>query len=477
MEHGESSMTTTPAQIDLWMTVPSEHQRLEFKEAKTQFDYTKLCRYCVALGNEGGGVLLLGISDKPPRQVVGTQAVNDLVGMASKLFESLGFRVDIEEVVHPSGRVLVFHIPSRPTGTAFHINSQYWMRTGEELVTMSEDRLRVIFAEGQPEWGEEPASDVVPDSRVIELLDVKTFFELLKLPVPSTNEGILDRLVHEQLVESKSNGFRIRKLGAILLAKRLVDFPLEISRKAARVVVYDGNSKLKTKLDRTATKGYAVGFQLLVGFIMEQLPQNELIQDALRVEAKLVPEITIRELVANAFIHQDLTTHGTSPMIEIYSNRVEISNPGLPIVPLERFIDGYQSRNERLADIMRRLRICEERSSGIDKVVAAAEGYQLPAPDFRTGHNRTIVVLFGPRTFEEMDGSDRIRACYQHCVLRYVLSERMTNQTLRDRFQLDESKSVTVSQIIKSTIESNLIKLDKAAGSSKKMARYLPFWT
>jgi len=47
-------MSTTPAQIDLWRGVASEHQRLEFKEAKLQFDNNKLYRYCVALANEGG---------------------------------------------------------------------------------------------------------------------------------------------------------------------------------------------------------------------------------------------------------------------------------------------------------------------------------------------------------------------------------------------------------------------------------------
>ncbi len=68
-------------------------------------------------------------------------------------------------------------------------------------------------------------------------------------------------------------------------------------------------------------------------------------------------------------------------MVEIYANRVEISNPGEPVVPVERFIDGYQSRNERLADIMRRMGVCEEKSSGIDKVIHASEVYPLPPPD------------------------------------------------------------------------------------------------
>jgi ATP-dependent DNA helicase RecG len=151
---------------------------------------------------------------------------------------------------------------------------------------------------------------------------------------------------------------------------------------------------------------------------MNQLPQNEVIEDALRKEVKLVPEITIRELVANALIHQDFSIGGASMMVEIYSNRLEISNPGEPVVPVERFIDGYQSRNERLADLMRRMGICEEKSSGIDKVIHAVELYQLPAPDFRSVQRRTMVTLFGPKDFEAMDRDDRIRACYQHCVLK-----------------------------------------------------------
>ena len=219
-----------------------------------------------------------------------------------------------------------------------------------------------------------------------------------------------------------------------------------------------------------------MGFQGLVRFVMAQLPQNEVIEDALRKEVKLVPEVAIRELVANALIHQDLTLSGASVMVEVYSNRVEISNPGEPVVPVERFIDGYQSRNERLADLMRRMGICEEKSSGIDRVVQAAEVYQLPAPDFRAGHRRTSVAIYGPRDFEEMDRADRVRACYQHCALRWVMSERMTNESLRQRFHLPESKRAIASQVIAATMEAGLIKADEKVGSSRKYARYLPFW-
>jgi len=118
-------MAITVSQIDTWRAARSEHQNLEFKEAKAQFDNRKLYKYCVALANEGGGHLLLGIEDESPRKVVGTAAFNDLVDMAAKMFQVLGFRVEIEEVPHPDGRVVVFTIPSRPRGTAFDFEGAY----------------------------------------------------------------------------------------------------------------------------------------------------------------------------------------------------------------------------------------------------------------------------------------------------------------------------------------------------------------
>lgn len=468
-------MPTTPEQIDRWRESPSERQCLEFKEAKTQLDNQRLYDYCVALANEGGGYLVLGVGDKPPRPVVGTSAFNDPVAMEKKLFEVLGFRVDVEDVAHPEGRVVVFHVPARPKGSAYHRDGRYLMRSGNSLVAMSEDRLRQIFAEGRPDWLEESSRIGLDAQQIIELLDTQPYFELIKLPYPTTQHSVLDRLLGERFIDEVAGGYSIRRLGALLLAKRLTDFP-DLARKAPRVVVYLGKSKLETRIDQTGVKGYAVGFQGLVRFVMEQLPQNEVIEDALRREVKLVPEIAIRELVANALIHQDFSMRGASVMVEVYEDRVEFSNPGEPIVPLDRFIDGYQSRNERLADLMRRMGICEEKGSGIDRVVHAAEAFQLPAPDLRVVSHRTVATIFGPKPFDAMDREERVRACYQHCVLKWVMNERMTNQSLRERFHLPESKNVIVSQVISATIEVDRIKLDERVGGSRRYARYLPFW-
>ena len=196
---------TTPQQIDLWLSAPSEHQCLEFKEAKTQFDNRKLYKYCIALANEGGGNLLLGVSNAMPRRVVGTVAFDNPIEMASKLFQAVGFRVDLEEVQHPDGRVLIFHIPGRPKGTAYSFEGAYLMRVGEELKPMSEDQLRRIFAEGQPDWLEQSVQSGVSAQDVIQLLDSQAFFDLLKLPYPVDQTGVLDRLKSERLI-TEDNG-------------------------------------------------------------------------------------------------------------------------------------------------------------------------------------------------------------------------------------------------------------------------------
>lgn len=228
-----------------------------------------------------------------------------------------------------------------------------------------------------------------------QLLDIDAYFALLSMPRPYGTLETLNQLRRDRLIDQDAGLYTIRRMGALLFARNLRDFP-DCARKAARVVVYSSSSKLKTKLDREFTTGYASGFEELVAFIMEQLPQNEVIRGALRQHVSLVPDAVIRELVANALIHQDLSLSGMNVMIDIHPDRVEISNPAKPLMPVERFIDGYQSRNERLGDLMRRFGICEERSSGIDRVVSTVEAYQLPAPLFHETLNRTEVVVMAP---------------------------------------------------------------------------------
>ncbi|MDD2364829.1 MAG: ATP-binding protein [Desulfuromonadaceae bacterium] len=468
----------TLATLQQWLTAPAETEHLEFKEAKQQYDTNKLMRYCVALANERGGYLVLGVSDKLPRQVVGSQAFSattELNDIKARIVEKLHIRVDVVELMHPLGRVLVFDIPSRPVGHPMDFDGAYLMRAGEDLVAMTPDQLRRIFAEGEQEWCLKPAMIDCDGDKVVQLLDTQSYFDLLNLPYPATREAVLERFSGERLIERTGEGWNITNLGALLFAKKLDQFD-KLARKAPRVIVFEGTNKLKTKTDKPGNKGYAVGFQGLVEYINGLVPSNEIIEQALRREVKMFPEIAVRELVANALIHQDLSESGASVMVELYDDRMEISNPGKPFIPPDRFIDEYRSRNERLADLMRRLGVCEEKGSGVDKVIQAAEVYQLPAPDFRVGEVRTSAVLFAHKDFELMDKADRTRASYQHCCLRYVMNEKMTNQSLRERFKLSEKKSESVSRAIRDSIEAGKIKVSDPDATSLRYRSYIPFW-
>lgn len=107
----------------------------------------------------------------------------------------------------------------------------------------------------------------------------------------------------------------------------------------------------------------------------------------------------------------------------------------------------------------------------------SAEVHQLRAPDIRVGPVRTTAYLYAHREFEDMDSDDRVRACYQHCALRYAANMTpMTNQTLRERFNLAPEKASSVTQVISATVEQELILLDASGSTSKRYARYLPFW-
>ena len=340
---------------------------------------------------------------------------------------------------------------------------------------MSPDRLQAIFAEGVPDFEARIALADASAEDVVRLLDTQSYFDLIQLAYPADRSGVLARFEREKLIVSQENGYAITHLGALLFAKDLDEFE-GLARKAVRVTTYNGNDKLDIKKDLIGRKGYAVGFQGLIDYVNGQVPSNEVIGKALRKAVPMFPEIAIRELAANALIHQDFATKGNHISIDIYENRLEISNPGLPCIETDRFIDEYQSRNEKLADLMCRLRICEEKGSGIDKVIASIEAFQLPPLDIRTGQVRTTLVLFSHRELKEMDRGDKLRACYQHCALSFILGKKMSNQSLRERFSLTNRQSDIASRLIGDAVDERLIKLEDPSSTSRRYAKYIPYW-
>lgn len=297
-----------------------------------------------------------------------------------------------------------------------------------------------------------------------------------ELPLPESRDRILRALAADELILRSPDGkWDITNLGAMLLAKRLKEFRT-LSRKAIRVIIYKGNSRVETLREQVGAKGYAVGFEVLIEYISAQIPSNEAMGKALRKTVPMYPDLAVRELVANAFIHQDFHVTGSGPMVEIFDDRMEITNPGEPLVNTDRFLDSPpRSRNEMLASFLRRAGVCEERGSGVDKVVSQMEAFQLPAPIFEVVEGNTRAVLLAHRPLTRMDRTDRIRACYLHASLKYVCRDFMTNTSLRERFGIEPRNSATASRLIKEATEAGFVR-PHDPDSARRLMKYVPFW-
>jgi len=320
------------------------------------------------------------------------------------------------------------------------------------------------------------AAKHLSDDETLRLLDYPAYFNLLERSLPENRDSILAALSEDHLIRAcEAGGWSITNMGAILFAKHLTGFR-SLRRRAVRVIQYSGTGRVETQREQEDSKGYAAGFEELITHILALLPTNEVIDQAFRKTVPKFPELAVRELVANALIHQDFFVTGAEPMVEIFDDRIEVTNPGEPLVDVKRFVDSPpKSRNEGLASLMRRFCICEERGSGIDKVVFQAELFQLPAPLFEAPPGFTRTVIFAHKPLSAMDKEDRVRACYLHACLKYVTRGFLTNASLRERFGVEEKNKAAVSRFIREAIELGMIK-PFDPGAARKLMKYVPFW-
>ena len=309
----------------------------------------------------------------------------------------------------------------------------------------------------------------------MQLLDVQSYFDLRKRPFPSTRREALDALVQKQLLRSVGAGFAITNMGALLLAKRMADFET-VARKAVRVVVYDGVSKAKVRggKDVTEPQGYAVAFQALVDLIHSESAHEDMTR-AVRTTTHAYPKKAIREILGNALVHQDFNERGTGVTVDIYDDRIEVTNPGLPVLPVDRFIDENLSRNEKFAAALRQLGICEERGHGMDAVVSEIESAVLPPYQCRLGTRHTTVILAGYKALKNLAPDERSHAVYQHCCLRYVNSQTTSNESVRERFKIEKQNAATASRLLAEAVATTKIRPVDASAANKLM-RYVPYW-
>lgn len=320
------------------------------------------------------------------------------------------------------------------------------------------------------------AAEQVHDEEVLRLFDYPAYFELIERPLPEDRSGILEALGSDGLIHRcHAGGWNVANLGLVLFARDLEDAG-NLDRKAVRIIQYRADSRIATLREEVWQSGYATGFEPMMRFVNGLLPSSEVIGEALRKTVPTFPEPAVRELIANAMIHQDFFVTGAGPMVEILDNRIEVTNPGAPLVDIQRFLAlPLRCRNEPIAKFMRRIGICEERGSGWDKVVAEIEFYQLPAPLVEMVGDNTRVVLFAPRPLMRMDKKERVRATYLHACLRYVHRQYLTNASMRQRFGIKAQNSARASRLIAESVREGVIApYDRSV--APKLMQYVPWW-
>lgn len=304
------------------------------------------------------------------------------------------------------------------------------------------------------------------------------YFKQTGTPLPSERATILHYLESDHIIETLDSGqYAITNLGALLFADDLTAFPA-VARKALRIIKYDGIRKSSPSRTQTYTRGYA-DLNALIAFLQAWLPESETIGKALRITHTAYPDIAIRELTANMLIHQDLTVRGAGPLVEIFDNRIEFSNPGTSLIRVERLVnDPPATRNPKLAGLSRRLHMCEEAGSGWDKIIDACEATHIPSPVVQQsdGDGGSMMVrLVQYRPYAQLTQSERLDACYWHACIQFADGATLTNTSLRERFGLDDSHSAPVSRLIRDSIDNGLIRPLDPNAARKKM-EYIPAW-
>lgn len=470
------------------LKLPRETEWLELKHNNSDPDeigeYISALANSAALNGKATGFLLWGIEDGT-HAVLGTTFSPHAVRKGNEPLETWLLRLltpkihfRFHEIYMDGVQVTLLEI-DRAFRHPVRFKTDEYVRIGDVKKPLREapDRERELWRIlDMTPFEQLLAAERSTGADVLTKLDHQAYFDLLKQPIPLDGEAILDVLKKDGLITpNQAGGWDILNLGAVLFARHLPDFA-RLKRKVPRVIQYKGNDRSETIMEKEGQLGYANGFKGLIAYINARLPSNEVIGQALRKSVPMYPELAIRELVANMLIHQDMFAPGSGPMVEIFSDRIEITNPGKPLVEPDRFMDSPpKSRNELMASLMRRLGICEERGSGIDKVAGQVELFQLPAPIFEDPEGFTRIVLFAHRPLVEMEKADRVRACYLHACLRYVTRQHMTNSSVRQRFGIEEKNAATASRLLKEAVEAGSIAPYDPKAANKLM-RYVPYW-
>jgi ATP-dependent DNA helicase RecG len=371
-------VSATLEELDVWLSEP-ESERLEFKEAKSNFHFETLAKYCAALANEGGGKIIFGVTDRRPRRVVGSVAFEKPGRTAASLIHGLGIQVTFEEIHHANGRVLVFHVPPRPVGVPIQYDGVFWSRAGDELRPISPDRLRRVFQESGPDFSAEPHPDASLDD-----LDPALVERFREMWIRKSGNAALASMTTRQLLEDAEllAGDKVTHAALVLLGTR----PALGRRLAQAELVFEYRSS-EASIPFQQRIEFRSGF---LGYLDELWNTINLRNDVLHYrEGFFVGDIpafnesVVREAVLNALAHRDYRLPG-SIFVRQFPRRLEIVSPGgfPPGITAANLLWRQSPRNRRIADACAKCGLVERSGQGANRMFEESIKEGKPKPDF-----------------------------------------------------------------------------------------------
>ena len=461
--------------------IPSELNELDWKSGLSDKS-ERIAQHISAFANmKGGGILVYGVNNDGTCFSITKDEIDKIVQTLGNIaHNNLVYSIPIEHsILDYEGYSLLFVYIPEQSDKPVHLRGKdiytSYCRSAGQTVKMSRNQVKALIATSQGiTFEEQVAKGELTKEEVLDLLDYKALYRILDKNLPKSEDSIIDRLTDYKLCKQTGDYWTISNLGAVLFSKNLQNFPNLVGHEVI-VRKYVGANNRQLEFEQHVTFGYAVGFEWLVDFIMRNTSTEHI--DVKRNEITTYPRVAIREFVANALVHQDFGITGMPVTIEIFSNRLSVTNAGAPLNDINRLIDlPPQSRNEQLAQMMFTLGVCERRGSGIDRAIAAVEEMFLPPVKFTKGEQHTRVFLYPQKSLKDMTKQEKISACYQHACLVYENGDRINNKSVRERFELSKNDSSVASRIISDTLESGLIKPADIETASKKYMTYIPYY-
>jgi len=411
---------------------PSES---DFVERKSGFNRTAVQEAAVAFSNTEGGVILIGVDDSGA--VVGrelTPGMQDDIHTAMREARDPG-RYSLHELRVDARPVVVLSIARRVEGFSQTSSGRVLVRRGTMKVALFGAELARFINERSLQRFEETEADVTLDQA-----DPGAVSEL------ATSFG-WSRDVSERLAEhgllTRNGRDRLTVAGALCLlidpAERLGKAFIEILRFPADGAEYDKRTEIRGPLHHQ--------LQRAVDELVSELGSELVVLGVRRYELPRLPQVVLREAVANALAHRSYEMQGTSIRIEAYPHLVRIVSPGgLPEpVTVENMRETQAARNLRVITVLRRLGLAEDAGRGVDVMVDSMLEEMLDPPVFEdSGHSVTVTlpirsaVTPSERAWvREVESRGLIEPTDRILLVHAARGERLTNARARELVGVD----------------------------------------